>query len=100
MHRGPAGAGALNGLLQQAITPARPDLPEKRFGGRVFRVGDKVTQIRNNYEKGANGVFNGTVGVVTSLDTGRAAADRADGRGRGGRRTTSTSWTSWPTPTR
>jgi exodeoxyribonuclease V alpha subunit len=68
MHRGPAGAGALNGLLQQAITPARPGLPEKRFGGRVFRVGDKVTQIRNNYEKGKNGVFNGTVGVVTSLD--------------------------------
>ncbi|MFJ9941403.1 SF1B family DNA helicase RecD2 [Streptomyces erythrochromogenes] len=68
MHRGPAGAGNLNGLLQQAMTPARPDLPEKRFGGRVFRVGDKVTQIRNNYEKGANGVFNGTVGVVTALD--------------------------------
>ncbi|ALC23117.1 ATP-dependent RecD-like DNA helicase [Streptomyces pristinaespiralis] len=67
MHRGPAGAGTLNGLLQQAITPARPDLPEKRFGGRVFRVGDKVTQIRNNYEKGRNGVFNGTVGVVTAL---------------------------------
>ncbi|RLV08863.1 ATP-dependent RecD-like DNA helicase [Streptomyces griseocarneus] len=68
MHRGPAGAGTLNGLLQQAITPARPGLPERRFGGRVFRVGDKVTQIRNNYEKGANGVFNGTVGVVTALD--------------------------------
>ncbi|MFJ3974718.1 ATP-dependent RecD-like DNA helicase [Streptomyces sp. NPDC090021] len=68
MHRGPAGAGNLNGLLQQAMTPARPDLPEKRFGGRVFRVGDKVTQIRNNYEKGANGVFNGTVGVVIGLD--------------------------------
>ncbi|MGX1853487.1 SF1B family DNA helicase RecD2 [Streptomyces sp. NPDC055299] len=68
MHRGPAGAGALNGLLQQAVTPGRPDLPERRFGGRVFRVGDKVTQIRNNYEKGLNGVFNGTVGVVTALD--------------------------------
>ncbi|MFE7325641.1 ATP-dependent RecD-like DNA helicase [Streptomyces sp. NPDC057565] len=68
MHRGPAGAGTLNGLLQQAITPARPDLPEKRMGGRVFRVGDKVTQIRNNYDKGENGVFNGTVGVVTALD--------------------------------
>ncbi|MFD6276702.1 ATP-dependent RecD-like DNA helicase [Streptomyces sp. NPDC060209] len=68
MHRGPAGAGHLNGLLQQAITPGRPGLPEKRFGGRVFRVGDKVTQIRNNYDKGENGVFNGTVGVVTSLD--------------------------------
>ncbi|QTZ92054.1 SF1B family DNA helicase RecD2 [Streptomyces auratus] len=69
MHRGPAGAGALNGLLQEAVTPARPDLPERRFGGRVFRVGDKVTQIRNNYEKGRNGVFNGTVGVVTALDS-------------------------------
>ncbi|MBB1244456.1 ATP-dependent RecD-like DNA helicase [Streptomyces durbertensis] len=68
MHRGPAGAGALNGLLQQVITPGRPGAAEKRFGGRVFRVGDKVTQIRNNYEKGANGVFNGTVGVVTALD--------------------------------
>lgn len=68
MHRGPAGAGNLNALLQQAITPARPDLAERRFGGRVFRVGDKVTQIRNNYEKGENGVFNGTVGVVTALD--------------------------------
>ncbi|MBB0231684.1 ATP-dependent DNA helicase, partial [Streptomyces calidiresistens] len=68
MHRGPAGAGALNGLLQQEITPPRPGLPEKRFGGRIFRVGDKVTQIRNNYDKGANGVFNGTVGVVVGLE--------------------------------
>lgn len=68
MHRGPAGAGALNTLLQESLTPSRPDLPERRFGGRVFRVGDKVTQIRNNYDKGANGVFNGTVGVVTGLD--------------------------------
>ncbi|TCO60475.1 SF1B family DNA helicase RecD2 [Actinocrispum wychmicini] len=67
-HRGPAGAGALNTLLQEALTPSRPNLPERRFGGRVFRVGDKVTQIRNNYEKGANGVFNGTLGVVTGLD--------------------------------
>lgn len=67
MHRGPAGAGALNLLLQQALTPSREGLPEKRFGGRVFRVGDKVTQIRNNYDKGANGVFNGTGGVVIAL---------------------------------
>ena len=67
MHRGPAGAGNLNTLLQAAVTPARPDVPERRFGGRTFRVGDKVTQIRNNYDKGENGVFNGTVGVVTAL---------------------------------
>jgi exodeoxyribonuclease V alpha subunit len=68
MHRGPAGAGNLNALLQAALTPARPGAPERRAGGRTFRVGDKVTQIRNNYEKGENGVFNGTVGVVTGLD--------------------------------
>jgi exodeoxyribonuclease V alpha subunit len=68
-HRGPAGAGSLNTLLQEALTPSKPNLPERRFGGRVFRVGDKVTQIRNNYDKGANGVFNGTLGVVTGLDT-------------------------------
>ncbi|MGO1052358.1 SF1B family DNA helicase RecD2 [Crossiella sp. CA198] len=68
MHRGPAGAGALNLVLQEALTPSRPEVPERRFGGRVFRVGDKVTQIRNNYDKGANGVFNGTLGVVVALD--------------------------------
>ncbi|MFC0435953.1 ATP-dependent RecD-like DNA helicase [Kutzneria buriramensis] len=67
MHRGPAGAGALNTLLQEALTPSKPSLPERRFGGRIFRVGDKVTQIRNNYDKGVAGVFNGTVGVVTAL---------------------------------
>jgi exodeoxyribonuclease V alpha subunit len=67
MHRGPAGAGALNTLLQQELTPGREGLPERRVGGRVFRVGDKVTQIRNNYDKGVAGVFNGTVGVVTGL---------------------------------
>ncbi|MGW6412854.1 SF1B family DNA helicase RecD2 [Streptomyces vinaceus] len=69
MHRGPAGAGNLNTLLQAAVTPAREGLAERRFGGRTFRVGDKVTQIRNNYEKGQNGVFNGTVGLVTALSS-------------------------------
>jgi exodeoxyribonuclease V alpha subunit len=63
-HRGPAGAGALNQRLQQALTPADPARPERRYGGRTYRVGDKVTQVRNNYDKG---IFNGTVGVVTAL---------------------------------
>jgi exodeoxyribonuclease V alpha subunit len=67
MHRGAAGAGALNAALQEALTPARDDRPERRHGGRVFRIGDKVTQLRNNYDKGAAGVFNGTVGVVTDI---------------------------------
>ncbi len=67
MHRGPAGAGNLNLLLQEALTPFADGRPERRYGGRVFRVGDKVTQLRNNYDKGAAGIFNGTVGVVTGL---------------------------------
>jgi len=67
MHRGPAGAGALNERLQAALTPAQEGLPERRFGGRVYRVGDKVMQIRNNYDKGTAGVFNGSVGVITAL---------------------------------
>jgi exodeoxyribonuclease V alpha subunit len=69
MHRGPAGAGNLNTLLQQALAPHQDGTAERRHGARVFRVGDKVIQIRNNYDKGAAGVFNGTVGVVTALST-------------------------------
>ncbi|MFG1694542.1 ATP-dependent RecD-like DNA helicase [Nonomuraea sp. NPDC049309] len=67
MHRGAAGAGNLNAALQEALTPARENMPERRYGGRVFRIGDKVTQLRNNYDKGAAGVFNGTVGIVTDI---------------------------------
>ncbi|ACY98283.1 SF1B family DNA helicase RecD2 [Thermomonospora curvata] len=67
MHRGPAGAASLNALLQEALTPYREGVPERRHGGRVFRPGDKVTQLRNNYDKGKAGIFNGTVGVVTGL---------------------------------
>jgi len=67
MHRGPAGAGTLNERLQEALTPSKPGVPERRYGGRVYRVGDKVTQIRNNYDKGTAGVFNGSVGVVTGM---------------------------------
>jgi exodeoxyribonuclease V alpha subunit len=67
MHRGPAGAGNLNLLLQEALTPFGDGHPERRHGGRAFRVGDKVIQLRNNYEKGASGVFNGTVGVVSGM---------------------------------
>src|SRR5215211_748941 len=60
MHRGPAGAGVLNERLQAALTPAREGLAERRFG-------DKVMQLRNNYDKGAAGVFNGSVGVITAI---------------------------------
>jgi exodeoxyribonuclease V alpha subunit len=67
MHRGPAGAGVLNERLQAALTPGREGLAERRFGGRVYRIGDKVMQLRNNYDKGTAGVFNGSVGQVTAI---------------------------------
>jgi exodeoxyribonuclease V alpha subunit len=68
MHRGGPGAGNLNTRLQEALTPPREGLAERRHGGRVFRIGDKVVQIRNDYTKGKAGVFNGTVGVVQTID--------------------------------
>jgi exodeoxyribonuclease V alpha subunit len=64
MHRGPAGSAALNERLQQELTPAAPSQPERRFAGRTYRPGDKVMQIRNDYEKG---VFNGSVGTITTI---------------------------------
>jgi exodeoxyribonuclease V alpha subunit len=67
MHRGPAGAGNLNAMLQETLTPFQEGAPERRYGPRVFRVGDKVTQLRNNYDKGIAGIFNGTVGTVSGL---------------------------------
>jgi exodeoxyribonuclease V alpha subunit len=64
MHRGPAGSASLNERLQQVLTPAAPRQPERRFAGRTFRPGDKVMQVRNDYEKG---VFNGSVGTITTI---------------------------------
>jgi exodeoxyribonuclease V alpha subunit len=63
MHRGPAGSAALNERLQEVLTPAARQ-PERRFAGRTFRPGDKVMQVRNDYEKG---VFNGSVGTITTI---------------------------------
>ena len=62
MHRGAAGAENLNALLQQTANPTGRAL---RRAGIVFRVNDKVMQIRNNYEKE---VFNGDIGRVVSVD--------------------------------
>ncbi len=64
MYRGPAGVDALNQALQEALNP--PGRPaERRLMGRLFRVGDKVMQTRNNYEKD---VYNGDIGRVHAFD--------------------------------
>ena len=93
MHRGPAGAGVLNERLQAALEPSTRRLAERRFGGRVYRVGDKVMQVRNNYDKGTAGVFNGSVGVVTALSPRTASCGSGWTRTRRSP-TGSTSWTS------
>ena len=69
MQRGLVGAANLNQELQKALNPPMQGVPGAqglRRGGFVFRVRDKVMQIRNNYEKE---VFNGDIGVVESVDT-------------------------------
>jgi len=65
MHRGQAGVGELNNVLQNALNPPAQGKRETRHGSRVFRVGDKVLQTRNNYDKQ---VFNGDLGRVVEID--------------------------------
>lgn len=66
MRRGEVGVDNLNRLLQEALNPAAPVRAELRLGPEtVFRVGDKVMQVRNNYQKG---VFNGDIGRIRELD--------------------------------
>ena len=62
MHRGPAGVSNLNRVLQETLNPGTLELAH---GERRLRRGDKVMQIRNNYEKE---VFNGDIGRVESID--------------------------------
>ncbi|MDR1735258.1 MAG: ATP-dependent RecD-like DNA helicase [Oscillospiraceae bacterium] len=81
-RKGACGTAALNELLQDALNPPDGIKAEKQFGDKIFRVGDRVMQIRNNYNlirhemsglegeeiEGGVGVFNGEIGVVTSVD--------------------------------
>jgi exodeoxyribonuclease V alpha subunit len=75
MQRGSCGAVALNEILQRAINP---EGPEVKRGARVLRLGDKVMQLRNNYDKE---VFNGDIGRVVRVDAPeRSLTVRFDGR--------------------
>ncbi|HRC55502.1 MAG: ATP-dependent RecD-like DNA helicase [Myxococcales bacterium] len=64
MHRGELGTQALNAALQARLNPAAEDRPELTRGERVFRLGDKVMQLRNDYDRG---VYNGDIGVVSAV---------------------------------
>ena len=69
------GTAALNRAIQEAVNPPAPDRPERRFGEYVFRQGDRVMQVRNNYDVmwkdgliTGMGVFNGDIGQIVEVD--------------------------------
>ena len=73
-RKGGAGTIALNALLQKYLNPASPNKREKKHGETIFREGDKVMQIRNNYDlqwkrNGSDGcgVFNGDIGRILEI---------------------------------
>lgn len=77
--KGFAGTVNLNKLLQASLNPASPDKKERQFGDYIFREGDRVMQIRNNYDimwkktdgtAVGTGIFNGDVGIITAIDPG------------------------------
>jgi exodeoxyribonuclease V alpha subunit len=65
MTRGVVGTRNFNQVLQQLINPPSPDKPEITRGGNTLRVGDRVIQLKNDYDKE---VFNGDLGVVAALN--------------------------------
>ena len=74
--RGSAGTISLNLRLQEALNPKSPDKPERKFGEYLLRKGDKVMQIRNNYDimwtcadaTVGQGIFNGDIGRILDID--------------------------------
>lgn len=80
MRKGDAGVTALNKSLQQALNPPSKNKAEKLIGDEIYRVGDKVMQIRNNYQamwtvdvegrpyEEGEGIFNGDFGFIKAID--------------------------------
>ncbi len=75
-RKGELGTVELNKALREAINPPEKGKPEVKINGALFRLGDKVMQIRNDYDlpwardddTGGEGVFNGDMGVITEID--------------------------------
>jgi exodeoxyribonuclease V alpha subunit len=74
MNKGQLGTVALNGILQQALNPPSPSKAQTARGQRIFREGDRVIQMVNNYQRG-EGVFNGDIGRVARI-RGRAGEEK------------------------
>ena len=77
-RKGPCGTINLNRLLQEALNPRTPGKREILWGERVFRVGDRIMQTRNDYDvvwqkddgTVGTGMFNGDVGRIAEIDAG------------------------------
>jgi exodeoxyribonuclease V alpha subunit len=65
LYRGPAGVTALNERLQEQLNPPANNKPERRLFGALFRLGDKVMQTQNNYDKD---IYNGDIGFIRSMN--------------------------------
>ena len=65
MYRNPCGVDNLNTIIQQKVNPPSPEKGEYQNGKVLFRVGDKVMQKQNNYDKG---VFNGDIGRIFAIN--------------------------------
>src|SRR5690554_618016 len=85
MRKTVTGVDNLNALLQEVLNPSTGGRPEIPFGGKVFRLGDKVMQIRNNYQKM---VFNGDMGRITRVDPEEQQLEVSFPEGREERRVT------------
>jgi exodeoxyribonuclease V alpha subunit len=79
MRVGRLGSANLNEVLQAAVNPPAPEKAERAFGGRVFRVGDRVICVKNDYKRET---FNGDGGVVQAVDLNAQQVEVAldDGR--------------------
>ncbi len=81
MRKGALGVERLNRILQEYLNPASPEKTEKQYGDKLFRVGDKVMQVKNNYQldwevrggygsiiDDGTGIFNGDMGVIREIN--------------------------------
>ena len=82
-RKGELGTVELNTHLREAINPPAKDKPEVKVNGALFRLGDKVMQIKNDYQlpwtreddTSGQGVFNGDMGVITRIDRAGGAIE-------------------------
>jgi exodeoxyribonuclease V alpha subunit len=81
MRKGALGVERLNTILQEYLNPKSPDKTEKEVNGTIYRIGDKVMQIKNNYQlewelrnaygipvDSGSGVYNGDIGIIRDIN--------------------------------